>query len=463
MAPSRGPVSELLVPVDAASGATLREQLEQSLRAAVRSGRLGPGTRLPSSRGLAAELGISRGVVTGAYAQLVAEGYLVTRQGAPVRVSDAIHAASARPAARPLTTTLPYDLRPGRPALDRFPREPWLRALARGWRRAPLDALGDLDPRGVPALRDTLAAYLDRARATASDPEHMIVCSGLREALALTCRSLAERGIDRIAVEDPGRHEARLVAEECGLQAVPIPVDDDGLDVAALEASGVIAVVVTPAHQFPTGAVLSRSRRAALVEWAERNEALVIEDDPDAELRFSGTAVGALQGLAAERVLYVGSADERLAPGLRLGWMLVPSWLTWPLVSARSVERGGGEVPGQLALGELIDSGELDRHLRRMRGLYAERRAALHAALAGHLPEVTAVEDPAGLHDLVRLPDGVDEGALLARAARHGVALEGVSWHRQGAAGPPAVLMGYGALAPAALREAVRRVAAALA
>jgi GntR family transcriptional regulator/MocR family aminotransferase len=444
--------------VDRADPRPLHEQLEQALRSAIRSGRLAAGSRLPSTRGLSAQLGVARGVVSGAYGQLAAEGYLVMRQGAPVRVSDAIRGAPIRPAARSLVAPFAYDLRPG-PDVAGFPRHAWQRSLRDAWRLSPASELGDPDPRGVPALRDALAAYLDRVRGTVADPELLLVCAGFSQGLSLVCRWLRSQGVERIAVEDPGWHQHRLIAEHAGLDVVPVPVDEGGLDVRALEASDAVAVVVTPAHQFPTGAVLTGERRAALLDWAERHDRLIVEDDYDTELRFEGAPVGALQGLAPERVLHIGSASKRLAPGLRLGWMLLPSWLTWGLVSAKSIEDSATEVLGQLALADFITRGELDRHLRRMRLRYAKRRRALLTALLERVPAMRPREDPAGVFEVVDLPAGIDESSLLAAAARRGVGLEGLSWHRSGEGGRGGLLAGYAGLPEPALLQAVRLLA----
>jgi GntR family transcriptional regulator/MocR family aminotransferase len=452
----------MVLTVDADDPRPMHEQLEHALRSAIRAGRLAAGTALPSTRGLSGELGISRGVVTAAYGQLAAEGYLITRRGAAVRVSEAIRGAQARPAARSLERGFAYDMRPGLPDLAAFPRHAWQRALGAAWRGVPAARLGELDPRGVPELRGALAEYLDRVRGTAADPELLLVCAGFAQGLSLTCRWLRSYGVERLALEDPGWHQHRLVAEQAGLEAVPIPVDAGGLVVDALEASDAAAVVVTPAHHFPTGAVLARERRAALLAWAERHDRLIVEDDYDTELRFDGVAVGALQGLAPERVLHIGSASKRLAPGLRLGWMLLPSWLTWPLISLKAVEDRGSEVLGQLALAELIRRGDVDRQLRRMRLRYAQRRLALLDGLRRDLPVATVHEDPAGLFEALHLPAGVDEPALLAAAARRGVGLEGLSWHRSAAEGPSGLLAGYANLPEAAIAQAVRLLAEAV-
>ena len=403
---SRGPVAPLglLLEIDTDTEVTLHEQVERALREHVRSGRLVAGTRLPSTRGLASELGVSRGVITEAYGQLAAEGYLTIRQGAPVCVARAVRTSPPRPAARSLLPSFAYDFHPGLPDLAGFPREAWLRSLRRAMRESPLAAVGYGDPRGTPELREALASYLGRVRGVGGDPEHILVCTGFLQGLSLVCRMLASRGVARVALEDPGWHPHRLVVEQAGMEVVAVPVDAHGLCVRELHGSGADAVIVTAARQFPTGAVLAPERRAALVEWAEEDR-LIIEDDYDAELRYDRVAVGALQGLAPEHVVYIGSASKRLAPGMRLGWMLMPSWTTWELTGAKTIEDGGSEVIGQLALTDFIARGELDRHLRRMRLRYQSRREALLDALARWLPACRArTADAAGLFELVALP-----------------------------------------------------------
>jgi GntR family transcriptional regulator / MocR family aminotransferase len=453
-----GPV-DLLVELDRRREAPLHEQLEQVLRDAIRAGRLRAGARVPSSRGLAAELGVSRGVVTAAYEQLVAEGYLQTRQGAPVRVASSVRAQPPRPPAPSLLQTHAYDFSPGLPDLAGFPRERWLRSLRGAWREAPLDAVGYGDPRGAPELREALADYLGRVRGAAPDPEHMVVCTGFRQGLSMTCRWLAANGIERVALEDPGWHAQRLIVEEAGLAVAPVPVDEEGIDVEALEGSGADAVVVTPAHQFPTGALLSARRRAALIDWVERGDRLIVEDDYDAEL--CSERVGALQGLAPDRVLYIGSASKRLTPGMRLGWMLLPSWLSWALISAKAIEDAGSEIAGQLALADFIARGELERHLRRMRLRYAGRREALLAALAREVPDWLPTRSGGGLHLMVVIPDEIDEPALLTAAARHRVGIEGLSLHSYTGESPPGLVLGHAYLAEPAIDRGVRLLAKA--
>jgi GntR family transcriptional regulator/MocR family aminotransferase len=460
---SSGPVSpNLLVELDRTADVPLHEQIEQSIREGVRGGRLAAESQLPSTRSLAAELGISRGVVSEAYSQLAAEGYLLARQGAPMRVASTVRAAAPRASSPSLLPSFTHRLDPGLPDLAGFPRDRWLRSLRAAWREAPIDAVDYPDPRGVPALRETLAEYLGRVRGAAADPEQLIVCTGFSQGLSLIARWLRSRGVASVAIEDPGWHHHRLIVEQAGLAVEPIPVDGEGLRVDLLERSEAAAVIVTPAHQFPTGAVLSSERRAALVEWAERGERLIVEDDFDAELRYDRTRIGALQGLAPERVAYIGSASKRLVPGMRLGWMLTPSWLGWPLISVKAIEDRGSEAIGQLALHDFIARGELDRHLRRMRLRYQRRRQALLEALGLHLPEARIEEGAAGLFELVLLPDGIDEPALVSAAAGRGVGVEGLALHRFKPGGPPGLVLGFAGLPESAIEQSIRLLADAL-
>jgi GntR family transcriptional regulator/MocR family aminotransferase len=447
---------ELLVELDRGGELSLGEQLTGSIREGIRAGRLPAAMTMPSTRGLAGELGVSRGVVSEAYSQLAAEGYLTTRQGAPVKVSATVRTATARPPARSLLERFPYHFHPGLPDLAGFPRERWLRSLRAALRESPLDALGYGDPRGLPELREALTDYLGRVRGAAADTEQITICTGFMQGFSLACEVLRGHGVESIALEDPGWHVHRLIAEQAGLEVLPIPVDAEGLRVQELIRIDAAVVVVTPAHQFPTGAVLSPARRAALVEWAEREERLIVEDDYDAEFRYDRPAVGALQGLAPERVLYIGSASKRLTPGMRLGWMLAPSWLAWQIATAKAVHDGGSEAVGQLALRDFIARGELDRHLRRMRALYRRRRETLLQALATYLPGAHASGAAAGLFELLELPAGVEEPALLKGAAARGVGMEGLSLHRFVPGGPPGVLLGFGNLSEPAIEHGVR-------
>jgi GntR family transcriptional regulator/MocR family aminotransferase len=454
----------LLVALDRSSGIPLHEQLEQQLRAGIRSGRLPAGMRLPSTRSLASELDVSRTVAVDAYTQLVAEGYLSSRRGAPTRVTAAARAAPTATPARSLVPTFAYHFHPGLPDLAAFPRDRWLSSVRRALRESSLGALGYPDPRGVPELRDALAAYVGRVRGAAADPERTLVCSGFVHAFAIVCRVLRRRGARRVAMEDPGWLLHRLIIERAGLEPVPIPVDAEGLQVDVLAHAAADAVVVTPAHQFPTGAVLGSERRGALLEWAERSETLIVEDDYDAEYRYDINAVGALQGLAPEHVVYTGSASKRLAPGLRLGWLLAPSSLDQDLTAEKALDDAGSDVVGQLALADFITRGDLDRHLRRMRQRYRARRDTLREALARRLPDARVEGIAAGLYALVLLPAGVDESALLASAAERDVGMEGLSWHRSDPrGGPPGLLLGYANLSQPSIDNGIHRIAEAVA
>jgi GntR family transcriptional regulator/MocR family aminotransferase len=417
---------------------------------------------MPSSRSLAASLSISRGVVLEAYAQLTAEGYLSSSQGAPTRVAAVSGAERPPVAASMLEPNHEYELDPALPDLAGFPRDRWVRSLRTVLRLAPFDALGHGDPRGAPELRNELLGYLSRVRGAAPEPEHTVICAGFTQGFALLCRTLRDRGLERIALEDPGWAQHRLIAAGTGLEPVGIAVDELGIDVSELAASRCEAVVVTPAHQFPTGVVLASERRAELLEWAEDADALIIEDDYDSELRYDRDPVGSLQGLAPERVCHLGSASVRLSPGLRLGWMLSPSWLTGALTYEKGVADGGSPAIEQLALADFIARGELDRHLRRMRLEYRSRREALLASLLREVPDLAVTGIAAGLYTLALLPDGVRESEVISAAAARGVGLEGLAGHRLSGGGPEGLLLGYANLPAPALQEAVRRLATSM-
>ena len=451
---------ELMVRLDRRGPGALRAQLEEQLREAVRSGRLAAGARLPSTRALARDLEVPRGVVVDAYTQLAAEGYLVARHGAPTRVSK----ATARPtdSRRPLTEERPprFDFRPGGPDVSLFPRQSWAASLRRGLRDAPHARLDYGDPRGAPELRGALAAYLGRVRGVACDPGCVIVTSGMAQGMVLVGRTLLARGARRVGVEDPGSGPGRDQLSATGLEPRPIPVDGDGLRADALAEADVDLVLVTPAHQFPTGVVLAPERRAALLDWAGRG-GLVMEDDYDAEYRYDRPPVGAVQGLAPERVVHAGSVSKTLAPALRLGWLVVPEPLVAELARAKAQDDLGTPVIEQLALADFLERGELDRHLRRTRSIYRRRRDALIASLARHVPSVRVSGIAAGLHLVAHLPTGVEEPSVVEGARARGVGLQGLGEHRL-LPGPPALLLGYGRIAEPAIEPGVRALAAAL-
>jgi GntR family transcriptional regulator/MocR family aminotransferase len=451
---------QLMVRLDRRGAGSLRAQLEDQLRAAVRSGRLAPGTRLPATRTLARDLEVSRGVVVDAYAQLAAEGYLVARHGAPTRVSE----AAARPATagRPPPEERPprFDFRPGGPDVSLFPRAAWSASIRRGLGDAPHARLDYGDPRGAPELRRALASYLGRVRGVVCDPGGVIVTSGMAQGMALVGRTLVARGGRRIGVEDPGSGPGRAQLAATGLEPRPVPVDEQGLRPEALDEEDVDLVLTTPAHQFPTGVVLAPERRAALLDWASAG-GLVLEDDYDAEYRYDRPPVGAVQGLAPELVVHAGSVSKTLAPALRLGWLVVPERLAGELARAKAEDDLGTPIIEQLALADFLERGELDRHLRRTRLVYRRRRDALIAALRRHLPAAQPSGVAAGLHMVAHLPAGHDEAAVVENARARGLGLQGLAEHRI-VPGPPALLLGYGRIAEPAIESGVRELAAAV-
>lgn len=449
--PTRDP--ELLLSLDSSAATPLHSQLEMELRNLVRGGRLTPGARLPSTRALASKLGVSRGVVLEAYSQLVAEGYLTASQGAPTRVATMPSSELPPLAATPGAGRRPYELDPALPDLAAFPRGVWLRSLRNALREAPFDALAPSDPRGSAELRNALMSYLGRARGAAPEPEHTLVCAGFTSAFALLCRALYDRGVRSIAVEQPGWIKHRLIAERAGLEPICVSVDSQGISVDELSGCDCETVVVTPAHQFPTGHVLSSARRTSLLHWAEDRDALIVEDDYDGELRYDREPVGSLQGLAPERVAYIGSISKRLAPALALGWVLSPSWLTGALTYERALADTGPPVLEQYALADFIADGELDRHLRRMRLRYRDRRSALVDAVQRHLPGVVFEGAAAGLFALALLPEGLDPDVVARAAAGLGVGVE---------PSDAGLVLGFANLAEPAIEEGVSRLAQAV-
>ncbi|WP_280265295.1 PLP-dependent aminotransferase family protein [Nocardia wallacei] len=439
------------------TGVPLRAQVETALRDAVRDGRLRPGQRLPASRVLAADLGVSRRLVVEAYSQLVAEGYLAARQGSATRVSDVLAAPAPRAATEP-TAPPPrrWDMRPGRPTAAHFPR--------RAWRRAWLGALAEAanadfdypDPAGHPRLRAVLAAYLARVRGVAATPETTLVCAGVMHGLGLLAGVLRERGARAVAFEDPGLHQRAPLIARAGLTPIPIPVDGDGLVVDALPEHGVDAVVVNPAHQFPTGVVLAPHRREALVAWASRTGALVIEDDYDGEFRFDRRAVGSLQGRASASVAYLGSVSKALSPALRLGWIVCDPDMAERLCHSRFLIDRGNATLDQLALAELIDSGAYDRHIRHSRARYRSNRQALEVAIARHRVPLRLSGIPAGVQTLATLTVDHDADLLRERARAAGVDLESLTTFL---AAPPhparSLVLGYGNITADGIDQAV--------
>ncbi|MFC9680855.1 PLP-dependent aminotransferase family protein [Streptomyces sp. NPDC056948] len=426
------------------TGPGLRRGLTDALREAVRSGRLAPGTRLPSSRALAADLGIARNTVADAYADLGAEGWLTARQGSGTRVAARTVVAPAGTAPHPRARTRPaYDLRPGSPDLASFPRAQWLKAARRALTAAPYDALDYGDPRGRPELRAALAGYLSRARGVRADPERIVVCAGFAHGLKLLGTALRARGARTVAVESYGLDAHRRLLAAAGLPTTPLPFDGLGTDPGEL--SGADAILLTPAHQFPMGVPLHRDRRAAVVDWARRTGGLVLEDDYDGEFRYDRQPVGALQGLDPDRAVYLGTASKSLAPGLRLAWAVLPPGLAEEVTAAK----GGVDTCGvldQLTLAEFLASGAYDRHVRATRLRYRRRRDALVAAVAARAPGARVTGIAAGLHVLLRLPPGTEQSVVQAAHWR-GLALHGLARYTNPAAQAEpvdALVVGYG-------------------
>ncbi|HEX5827039.1 MAG TPA: PLP-dependent aminotransferase family protein [Candidatus Limnocylindrales bacterium] len=452
---------ELLLTLDRGGAEPLHRQLTAAIRTAVREGRLAADTTLPSTRSLATQLRVSRGIVVEAYEQLVAEGYLDARPGGATRVARAAATAAPPPPASLHPRTWEFDFRPGRPDVTEFPRQAWLRSMRRVLAEAPADRLSYLGGRGVPELRIALASYLNRVRGTAIEPGGVVICTGFAQGVALIAEALASRGGRRMAVEDPSDPEYRTAIAAAGLEPVGVPVDEHGLRVDALEAVDAEAVVVTAAHQYPTGGVLPPERRAALLAWAVRHDALIVEDDYDAEFRYDREPIGALQGLQPDHVVYAGSASKTLAPGLRLGWLAAPPSLVDPLTEAKQAADMGSSALDQLALADFIERGDLDRYLRRMRPIYRARRDALLAALATHHPDVRPVGASAGLHVLAWLPEDLDDTVVVARAGDAGIAISGLRQRWIGAP-HPGLVFGYGSIPEGRIEPGVARLAGIL-
>jgi GntR family transcriptional regulator/MocR family aminotransferase len=451
--------SELLVVLRHDAQVPLHRQIETSIRDSIRAGRLPRGSSLPPSRMLAADLGVSRGVVVEAYQQLTAEGYLTSRTGGYTQVAagPAPTAAALRPAGEPKPA---IDLSYGRADVSSFPRAAWLRSIRGALTDAPNEVFGYLTGRGVPQLRTALAGYLNRVRGTVAEPDQMVICTGYAQGVTLLMSVLAARGAKRLALEDPSsRDDALPAARAAGLDVVGIPVDGHGIRADLLRDSGADAVILTPSHQWPTGSVLSAQNRAAVIGWATERGAIIIEDDYDAEYRYDRAAVGALQGLAPDHVVYAGSASKTLAPGLRLGWFVLPGHLTEPMAAAKIAADRGSPALEQVALADFITRGEFDRHLRRMRPIYRRRRDALLAALARDLPWLEPVGVSAGLHLVTWLPPHLSEAAVVDAARRAGVGLEAVGPYRITNPGPGGLIFGYATVSERSIVEGVARLA----
>lgn len=512
----------VLLSLDAEAGRPLHRQVYDGLRDAILARRLPPGARLPSTRALAADLGVARNTVTLAFDQLRAEGYVTGARGGGTRVRSVVPDAllgvrrSGRPAERARSpagapraearrsseprgeirlsaratalaaagavivrrgVTPPVPFRIGVPALDVFPARLWARLTARRWRRGGV-RLGDADPAGEPALRAAIAAYVTNARGARCTPDQVVVVSGTQQALDLAARVLLDPG-DAAWVEDPGYIGAHAPLAAAGARLVPVPVDDQGLDVAAGERAAPDArlAYVTPSHQFPLGAVMSAPRRLALLAWARRASAWVVEDDYDSEFRYTGRPLPCLQGLEEERrapgeqarVLYVGTFSKSLAPGLRLGYLIVPEGLVDAMRAVRAATDRHSSTLEQGVLADFLGEGHYARHVRRVRALYAERQGALLAAAGDALGDrISITPDAAGLHLVGWLPPAVRDTAVARAALAEGVEAAPLSRFtlapaREGEEpARSALLLSYAAYRGDEIRDGARRLRRAL-
>ena len=479
--------------VDPKSAIPLFRQLYEALRQSIVDGVLTPGLRLPATRSLAAELGVSRNTVLSAYEQLLAEGYLEGKMGSGTYVPRALpeemmqvrHTTSqprgGPPKRRGLSqrgellaktastiarsSGFPRPFRPGIPALDAFPFAIWMRLVARHSRRPPRTMLSYDDAAGYAPLRKAIAAHLGAARAVRCEPEQVHITTGSQQALDLIARLLLDPG-DAAWIEDPGYPGARSALEGQGIRLTPVPVDNDGLDVAAGAARCPQArlVYVSPSHQYPLGVTLSLPRRFALLDWARRADAWIVEDDYDSEFRYAGRPLAALQGLDRDdRVVYVGTFGKTLFPSLRLGYLVVPPELVRSFTAARgTIDRQTATLP-QAVVTDFINEGHFTRHIRRMRTLYRERQETLLRAAKRELDgRLEILPCATGLHVAAWLPPGQDDRAASQAAARVGVEAPALSSYYLTRPSQGGLLLGYAGWEPRQIRDAVRRLAGAL-
>ncbi|MEO5743519.1 MAG: PLP-dependent aminotransferase family protein, partial [Terracoccus sp.] len=414
------------------------------------------GERLPSSRRLSDQLRVSRGMVVDCYEQLIAEGYLVGAAGSGTRVAAGLSEparSSPTRATRPSTTTeqrVEVDFEYGVPDLRSTPLRDWMWALREAGRTAPTAVMGDENDAGSLRLREVVAAYHRRVRAGTAEAEHAVIVNGFRQGLVLALGALARSGVELVGLEDPGPRQHDEIVRRAGMQPVAVPVDAAGIDVDALRRSGARAVLVTPAHQCPTGVVMGPERRQALVAWAAEVDGIVLEDDYDAEFRYDRQPVGSLKGLAPDSVLALGSLSKTLAPGIRLGWLLVPPALVGPVVREKLLTSRGAPALDQLALATLMESGRYDRHILRMREVYRLRREVLARAVTKHAPGLRLAGLEAGCHAVLALPAGVTEDEVVQSALRRAVRVYGLSRYRVDAPRaaeanvPAALVLGFG-------------------
>ena len=476
-------LATLHLPVDRDIGVPIFRQIYDGLRGAILEGRLRPGQRIPSTRSLATDLGVSRLPVLSAYEQLLHEGYLVGRTGSGTFVTRHIpdHLLRSRAIGRlkpstqnpggvrahpvlnqptPTSWSLPaVPFQIGLPALDLFPRAPWAKLVARQIRAETPEQLAYGDPAGLRSLRVAIAEHLRTSRAVRCVADQILIVPGSQAALRLAAATLLEPN-DRVAIEEPGYFGAHRAFRAASAQLVPVPVDEAGLNVAALQRRGsnIRAAYVTPSHQYPLGMTMSASRRFALLDWAERNQAWILEDDYDSEFRYVSRPIGALQGMdASDRVIYIGTFSKALFPAARVGYMVIPPSLWARFVESRFAFDIFTPTIYQRALAEFLESGQFARHLRRMRSAYLERRDALLRGLERHCVDLVHVHNSdAGLHVTVLLREGVDDREVIAELGRRGLAAFDLSSTYVGPVQKHGLLLGFGCATPQRLLAATR-------
>jgi GntR family transcriptional regulator / MocR family aminotransferase len=463
MSPRSPQVRDLLIRIDGAARTTLGRQIEEQLREAIRAGHLGGGEPLPSTRALAEDLCVSRGVVARAYAQLAAEGFLVVRQGSNPQVARVPTQRSPTHAkAHPNGPRWRFDLRPERADLSQFPRRQWLRSLGRALHTVSDQELGHVDECGLPQLRAELSAYLGRVRGAEADPDRIIIAACPTHVLTLIASALVRQGHKQIAFENPGRLHQHALVQRTGIEPVGLRVDENGLVVDTLESSGVRCVIVSPAHQFPLGVELAGERRMQVLEWAERVDGIVVEDD-NAEFFYDHPPGQCLQALAPERVVYIGSASKTLAPGLRLGWAILPSRLMEPVREALWASTLHQPSVDHLAFADFLARGEFDRHVRRMRTSYHRRRDLAVQTLAEEAPGLRIRGAAAGLQLVAELVCEVDEMNAQRRATSAGIAVETLTQNAlPGYQGPRGLIVGFGVTPEPTIPHAIRALAHAV-
>ncbi len=473
--------------LDSAAETPLYRQLYFAIRDAILTGRLQPGTRLPSTRTLANDLSLSRNTAVSAYEQLLTEGYLDGRVGAGSYVSAVLpeallHARRTppqevrEPSSEPKLSrrgamlaqlqaaqgTPPQPFSLGLPEIDSFPFDDWARLLARRWRRPPTDFLVGVDPMGYPPLREALARYLGAARAVSCHPDQILIVSGAQQALDLVARALIDPG-DRVWVEEPGFSGTWSALLAAGANLTPVPVDDDGIDVVEGRRISPDArmICVSPSHQYPLGRTMALRRRLELLDWAQAADAFVLEDDYDSEYRYAGRPLAALQGLDENgRVIYVGSFSKVMFPGLRIGYLVAPEGLIEPLCAIRRLLDSHPSSIAQAALADFITDGYLTSHIRRMRALYEERQAFFIETVREILGDKLRIApDEAGMHLVGHLPDDADDAELSKRARAAGVVALPLSAFYRETPHQKGLLFGYAGVPAAETRRAIERLA----